>query len=264
MEIYNTNINIIASIPDLNLIFDVISDYANGKDKNYVYDRIFGQNIYGIRTSKSRVRFLRGINDAFLGFRSEKHKTVFYSLFSHSELLQIKKMALLYQFAINNRLFFDLSINVFLKLYYAGRLTVDKSEFISYLYHLRENNLDIQKWSDSTIDKVASKYLTFLKKMDFLKGSKRKEVKHITLDDSIIVYVIYLIKSLGETGSDILKSPYISLLMLTQESLIDRLKKISLFDYFTISTVGYDLRIDLKYPYKEIVDVIAQKYQSKV
>ena len=261
---YNTSVNVIASIPDFNLIIDVIGDYAHGKSKDYVYDRIFNQNIYGIRTGKSRSRFLSAINDVFLKFKSDNHKIIFYSLFKHSELQQIKKMSLYFQFSINNKLFFDLSTNVFVKLYQAGRFNIDKSEFISYIHDLKVNNQEIQKWSDSTIDIIGSKYLTFMKKIDFLKGRTKKEFNRITIDDSTIVYFIYLIKALGESSSDILKSPYIPLLMSSQQNLINRIKKISMVDYFVTSTLGYDLKIDLKYNYEEIVDVIAQRYESQV
>ena len=261
---YNTDINIIASIPDFNLITDVIGDYAQGKSEDYVYDKIFTQNIYGIRTGKSRDRFLRAIKGVFLEFKTEDHKVVFYSLFKTPGFLQVKKMSLFYQFAINNDLFFDISSNVYLKLYQAGRLTADKAEFVSYLYALRENNTEIGKWSDSTIETIASKYLTFLKKTGFLKGRAKKEFCNITPDDFTIVYVIYLIKSLGSSGSDILNNPFMPFLMLSRTNLTDRIKKISLVDYFTVSTLGYDLKIDLKYKYEEVVDVIAEKYQSEI
>jgi hypothetical protein len=48
---YDTCINIIVSISDFNLIIDVISYYANGKSKDSVFEKIFDQNIYGIRTN---------------------------------------------------------------------------------------------------------------------------------------------------------------------------------------------------------------------
>ena len=261
---YNTDINIIASIPDFNLITDVIGDYAQGKSEDYVYDKIFTQNIYGIRTGKSRDRFLRAVKGVFLEFKTEDHKIVFYSLFKNPGFLQVKKMSLFYQFAINNDLFFDISSNVYLKLYQAGRLTADKAEFVSYLYALRDEGSEIQNWADTTIEKVASKYLTLLKKIDFLRGRAKKEFCNITLDDYTVVYVIYLIKSLGDSGSNMLNNPYIPLLMLNKNNLSDRLKKISLVDYFTVSTLGYDLKVDLKYKHEEIVDVIAEKYQSEV
>lgn len=262
MVMYSTNINIIGSIPDIEMIIDTISNYAHGKNKEYSADNLSVQNIFDIRTHKSRVRFQKAINGVFLQFKSSDHQTVIYRLFSHTNLSPLKKKALFFQFAINDKLFYELYKNVFLKLYFSGRLTVDKSEFTSYLYDLRDKNTEIENWSDSTIKIVASKYLTLLKKLDLVKGTVKKEFKHIIPEDETIVYMIYLIHSLGDNNFDILKNPHISFLMLSQQNLIERLKKIALSDFFNISTLGYDLEINLKYSYEEIVDVIAERYQS--
>lgn len=208
---YTTNINIIASIPDFNLITDIITDYANGKDKGYVYNKIFTQNLFGIRTGKSRSRFLDGVSAVFLKFRSDEHKTLFYNLFRYTELSRIQKTAIYFQFAINDQLFYELTTGVFLKLYHAGRLVAAKSEFIAYLYNLREKNDEIQRWSNSTMETIASKYLTLLKKMNFLKGSFKKEFWDIAFDDLTIVFILYMLKTLEQNNSDILKNSYIPL-----------------------------------------------------
>lgn len=260
MRMYSTNINIIGSIPDIDMIINTISNYANGKNKEHLIDNLFNQNIYDIRTHKSLARFLKAINGVFLQFKSSDHQTVVYRLFRHPNLIPLKKVALFFQFAINDKLFYELSNKVFLKLYFSGRLTIDKSEFTSYLYDLRDKSTDIVNWSDSTIKIVASKYLTLLKKVDLVKGTLKKEFKHIVPEDETIVYVIYLVHSLGDKNFDILKNPYIPFLMLSQQNLMERLKKIALSDFFNISTLGYDLKIDLKYAYEEIIDVIAKRY----
>ena len=131
---YNTSINVISSIPDLNLIIDVITDVANGKSIDDVFDKIYSQNVYGIRTGGSRIRFINGIRAGLLKHQSENHKIIFHSLFRHSEFRRTKRFALYFQLGINDRLFYDLTVDVFLKLFHAGRLTLNKSEFISYLY----------------------------------------------------------------------------------------------------------------------------------
>jgi len=257
---YSTNINVIGSIPDIDMIINNISNYAHGEKGENIKDNFFNQNIYNIRTHKSRSRFLRAINGVFLQFRSRDHQTVVYSLFRHPNLSSLKHTALFFQFAINDKLFYELSKNVFLGLYFAGRLSVDKSEFTSYIYDLRDKSTDIENWSDSTIKIVASKYLTLLKKLDLVKGRLKKEFRHIIPEDETIVYVIYLVHSLGDENCDILKNPYIPFLMLSQQNLIERIKKIALSDFFNISTLGYDLKINLKYAYEEIIDVIAKRY----
>jgi len=262
--VYTSDINVIASIPDFNLINDVISAFANHKGEDYINDEIFKQNIYGIRTLKSRERFLSAIKKVFIKFKTEEQQKVFYALFSQNNFINLKKIALYFQFAFNDQLFYELSSKVYMKLYTAGRLTASKDEFTAYLYNLKDKKPDIQNWSNSTIDIIASKYLTLLKKLGFLKGRFRKEFCTLDLDDLTIVYLTYLLKSLGNINPDIMKNPYLDIFPYSRDNLYRRIKKISLVDYFTIYTLGYDLKVNLKYSYEEIVNVIIQNYRSKV
>ena len=262
--VYTSDINVIASIPDFNLINDVISAFAHGKGEAYINEEIFKQNIYGIRTLKSRERFLSAIKKVFIKFKTEEHQKVFYALFTQNNFVNLKRVALYFQFAFNDQLFYEINTKVYMKLYKAGRLTVPKDEFIAYLYDLRDNKLDIQNWSNSTLDIIASKYLTLLKKLGFLKGRFRKEFCTIDLDDPTIIYMVYLLKSLGNINPDIMKNSYLDILPYSQDNLYKRIKKISLVDYFKIYTLGYDLKVNLKYSYEEIVNVIIQNYRSKV
>jgi hypothetical protein len=262
--VYTSDINVIASIPDFNLISDVISAFAHGKGEDYINEEIFKQNIYGIRTLRSRERFLSAIKKVFIKFKTEEHQKVFYALFTQNNFVNLKRVALYFQFAFNDQLFYELNTKVYMKLYKAGRLTVPKDEFIAYLYDLRDSQSDIQKWSNSTLDIITSKYLTLLKKLGFLKGRSRKEFCTIDLDDPTIIYMVYLLKSLGNINPDIMKNPYLDILPYSQDNLYKRIKKISLTDYFKIYTLGYDLKVNLKYSYEEIVNVIIQNYRSKV
>ena len=238
------------------MIIEVLSDYAKGATKKHVYEKIVTQNAYGIRTVKSRERFLRGISATYLKFKNDNHRNLFNKIFTKTGIFDIKRFVIFLQFAINNQLFYELTTKVFVKLYLDGRLTINKTEIVSFLYDLRDKETSVKTWSDSTINTVAYKYLTLLKKIGFLKGSVKKEFCHIVLTDDIIILLVYIIKSIDEMSPNFLENPYCSLLLLTRESIIDRLKKIALKDYFNITTLGFDLKIELKYSFEDIVDVV--------
>lgn len=253
---YNTSINAIAGIPDDQIIMDVLKNFAEGRSKDEVFDLMYHQNIYGIRTAKSRERFFYGIVSVFVQFRSEAHQTLIYRLFQASGLTPLKKMTLFVQFAINNDLFYDLSRNVLVKRYLAGRPTLDRVEVSAYLHYLKEQHEEMQQWSASTLETLASKYLTFLKKIDCLKGRAKKEFIRSTLDDAALIYMIYLLKSLAEPEPDLLKHPYTPLLLMTDDTLIQRVKSLSLEGFWRVTTLGYDLNVDLNYSCEEIIGVI--------
>jgi len=255
---FTSDINIVASIPDFNMVSEVLYLFSQGKDKEYINQEIFEKNIYGIRTLRSRKRFLAAIYVNFMKFQNEDHKKVFYALFSQKSLLNLKKIALFLQFAINNQLFFKLTEEVTIRLYKEGRLAIPKEEFISYLYDLREKSEDLQSWSNATINIIASKYLTLLKKLDFLKGRIKKEFCSVDIDNQSLVYIVYLLKSLNYNNPDIMKNPVINILPITKENLFLRIKKLSLSGYFKIYTLGEDLKVELNHSYEDIVNVIIQ------
>jgi len=160
------------------------------------------------------------------------------------------------QMAINNRLFFLLTKDILIDLLFKGRLNIDKELFVAYISDLRKNNPETVKWTDETIHTTASKYLTLMKKFHFLKGSQKKEFNNFFPSDEMIIMAVYLIKSLQLKYSTFINNPYSQLMMMSEDALIARLRIISMQEYFTISAIGKDLKIELKYDYKEIGDVI--------
>ena len=257
---YNTQTNVISSLPDFNIILKVIADYSQGKPLEEIKDNLITGNIYGIRTKSSRVRFYTAINSTFLHFKSTEHekfiKSVFSNDFSKNSLSFIGYL----QMGINNELFYLLTTNVLLDLLLQGRLTVDKYVFISYITNLRNNNSEKINWSDETIGTIAYKYLTLMKKFGFLKGTQKKEFCSFTPTDEMIILAVYLITSLNPEKESFLKNPYSSLLFMTNEGIMERLRRVSLQKYISISTTGQDMKVELKYDYKDIAGEIRKNY----
>lgn len=253
---YNTQTNVIASIPDFNIVLKVLADYSNGLTIDQIKDRTVVGDVYGIRTKSSRVRFYTGIKSTFLQFRNQNHEKIITSIFS-SDLSKNTQTYIAYiQMAVNNELFFLLTSDVLIELLLNGRLTVDKQVFISYLIDLRKTNSAKIKWTNETIATIAYKYLTLMKKLGFLKGYKKKEFKFFVPTDEMIVLTIYLIESLNLEYSAFLKNPYSSLLMMSKDGIMERMRRLSIQNYLTISTVGHDMQIELKYDHKDIVNEI--------
>ena len=253
---YNTSVNIIASIPNINIIINVLEDYSKGKTLTDIKQFLVDENIYGIRTLGSRKRFYAGIETTFIQFKNEDHKNIISTIFSNEFSLETKNFMTYMQMAINNRLFFLLTKDILIDLLFKGRLNIDKELFVAYISDLRKNNPETVKWTDETIHTTASKYLTLMKKFHFLKGSQKKEFNNFFPSDEMIIMAVYLIKSLQLKYSTFINNPYSQLMMMSEDALIARLRIISMQEYFTISAIGKDLKIELKYDYKEIGDVI--------
>ena len=253
----NTSINIIGSIPDYQFIYDVLRQLSRNASEDEIYESVINRNIYNIRTVESRIRFLRGVKSAFWHFENNDHETLIRSLYKVNGLEKTKQLSLFWMLAINNSLFQTITINVFIKAYRSGRVKIHNDEIVAYLNHFRETNDIVKEWSDSTIDKVSSKYLTFLKKIDFVKGRRKKEFNYIQVDDTSIIFFLYLIKALVPDQNNILKNRYIDFMFIEKNNLSVVLKRAKFTDYFDIQATGNSLIIDLKYNFGELVNVIS-------
>ncbi len=255
----NSDINIIGGIPDYNIIYEVLHLLAQNVPLGAIHESIVSNNKFGIRTEKARGRFLDVIRSAFWQFNNKEHEILIGSLYKSAGFEKTKRYALFWMLVINNTLFENITKQVFVKAYFSGRVQIKNDEIVAYLRHERETNPVIQKWADTTIETIASKYLTFLKKIDFLKGRQKKEFKYIQVDHNSLIYFLYLIKAVKPNQPDIFKSRYIDFLIIEITSLINTLKKATFAEFFDLQTTGADLKIDLKFDYGEIIDAISSR-----
>jgi len=253
---YNTQTNIISSIPDFNIILRVLSDYSRGTTLDKIMDNMIVGNLYGIRTKSSRKRYYFGINSTFLQFNNRDHRNFITTVFSNDFPNITQRFIAYIQMAVNNELFYLLTKDVLAELLFNGRLTVDKQIFVAYINDLKRINIDKIEWTDETVITVASKYLTLMKKLGFLKGTQKKEFCSFTPTDEMIILAVYLITSLNPEKASFLKNPYSSLLLMTSEGIMERLRRVSLQKYISISTTGNDMKVELKYDYKDIAGEI--------
>ena len=117
MNTYNSDINIIGGIPDYQLIFKAIELYTAGKDA--MEDAIIKRNEFDFKTENARKRFLAAVTSTFLNFQREGDKVVVTTPFTYSMSLETKQLILFWQFCLTNRLFFEISRDVFIKNYFS-------------------------------------------------------------------------------------------------------------------------------------------------
>jgi len=128
---YNTDINIIGSIPDYELIYKAIELFSTKNDE--LENLIVVDNQFDFRTEKSRKRFLSAVYSAFLNFNSSNHKELLIQLFNTNLSLQSKQMILFWQFSFTNKLFYEITKNVFIKSYFSGRVSLPKDDVVAFI-----------------------------------------------------------------------------------------------------------------------------------
>ncbi len=252
---YNSDINVIGGIPDYQLIFKAIELYTSGKDA--MNDALIKRNEFGFKTESARGRFMRAITSAFLNFQNREHEALITSLFMHSMSLETKQLILFWQFSLSNRLFFEISRDVFVKNYFSGRVSFPKEDIVAYMKDLIANTPELKdKFAEKTISTIASKYLTVLKKLDLVEGRQKKTFKHIQVSNDALVIFLHLLKAIDPSGSDMLKNKYLSLSMVPLDSFAERVKQLAKKDLINMSFNGVALKIETIHTGKGIGSVL--------
>lgn len=248
---YNTDINIIGSIPDYELIYKAIELFSRNNDD--LENLIIKDNQFDFRTEKSRKRFLAAVYSAFLDFKSDDHKELLINFFKTNLSMTSKQMILFWQFLATNQLFHEITRDVFFKAYFSGRISLPKDDVVAYIKELVSQNDDLKgSWSQITIETIASKYLTILKKLDLLEGTNKKSFKHIQLSNEELLIFIYLIKIFEPENPNILNSKFLGFSFISKDSFLNRVKQLARKDLFEMSFNGEQLKIEINKPYQGI------------
>jgi len=252
---YDTSINVIGGLKDCSVIYKAIESYFNENDS--VHDLIGKRNEFNLRTDRSRTRIESAIRSSFLSFKNKKHQELFKELFSEKYSISEKELFLFWQFSLSNRLFREISTNVFLKTYFSGRIGLSKDDIIAYLKDFLSRNKKLKlDWSENTIETIATKYLNFMIKLNLLEGTRIKTFRHVRMSAESLVIFLYIAKLQNPKRKNILKNEILSLSFIPAEDIPERLKKLSMKDYFKFDYNGVSLNIELIHNFKGICDVL--------
>jgi hypothetical protein len=252
---YDTSINIIGGLKDVGVIYKAIGAYFNDGDS--LEDLILERNELNLRTERSRVRVKNAIKVGFLSFKNQDHIDLVESTFQEKNLIPERELILFWQYALSNRLFRDISNNVFIRVYLSGRTNISKEDIIAYLKEFVSQNKNLNlDWSENTIHTLSTKYLNLLTKFNFLEGARIKSFRHTRPSDESLVLFLYFARLYAPENRNIYRNEMLPLSFVTSEDLLNRLKKLSIKGFFNMSFNGVDLNIELTQSYKGICDVL--------
>lgn len=243
---YNSDINILGSLPDWNLIPIFLN-----QDINTIRSNVGLQSVTAIKTDKSIRRFEKAIKETLIKFNNENVSKLIIEFLNKEQISNDSLILLFWNASFNNKLLFYLNENVFFPAVYSGRITIKKDEVIACLKELKETDKDLKGWSEITIATTASKYLTLLKKFGVMQGSLNKTITHPYLNDKMFVLFIYWLMAI-ENLPNILNSQWLQYCFLENQVFLDRLMQKKYTKFFNITYSVDKLKIETIYPYQEI------------
>lgn len=255
LGVYDTAINVIGGLRDCSVIFKAIDSHFSQSDslKKLVNQR----NEFNLRTEKSRSRIELAVRKTFLQFANQDHQDLIYGAFQDDVPLQDKALLLVWQLALNNRLFREITVNVFVKTYYSGRASISKDDITGYLKEFLSQNSALQiSWSQNTINTLSTKYLNLMSKLNFLSSGRIKSFRHIRPSSETQVLFLYFAKLFAPAMGNILTNELLPLSFIPSEDIKERLKKLSIKGLFDMNYNGVALNIQLTHSYKGICDAL--------
>jgi hypothetical protein len=153
-------------------------------------------------------------------------------------------------------LFADITEHLVYKKYQENRKLIESAEILDFLNEFGEGT-KITDWSESTQKIIATKYITFMKRLGLFKKEKRyKSVISFSYPDKkIITYLVYQLKLTDLSDNEIFTSAMFKALMLTENQKVELLKKGSLSGYYDFNFSGSkNASFELHYSREEIID----------
>lgn len=252
---YDTSINVIGGIQDISIIYKAIETYL--REIGTLKDLVRERNGLTLRTERSRTRVRNAIKASFLVFKNDDHKVFVQNIFTRKDVLANKERLLFWQYALSNRLFREISTQVFCKAYFSGRAGLSKEDIVAYLKEFLNQNKQLNLgWSESTVSTLSTKYLNLMTKLNLLEGARIKSFKYVRPSSDDTVLFLYFASLLEPGNKNILKNEMLPLSFIPIEDIQDRLKKLSLKGFINMTYNGVELNIELTHSAKEICDVL--------
>lgn len=252
---YNTSLKDIAGLKEYSLVFSILNSYFDSPESSE--KKVTVDNEFDIRTSKTRSKVNWAIKKSLLQFINNSHEDLISKVFREDVPHQDKQFAFLWHFCLTNRLFRELTTEVFSKVYFSGRAQISQDDIIAFLKEQSaDENNDFPRWSEDTLYRVATKFLSLMTKFDFVTTGRLKSFKHIRPSPAATVLFLYFAKLHETETTNILVNDLLPASFTVKEDIHNRLKKLSLKGYFDMTFNGETLNIQLKHSYKDICDAL--------
>jgi hypothetical protein len=248
----NSDINILGSLPDWNLIKVFLSE-----DMNSIREKGGIQSYTSIKTDKSVIRFERVIKSTLIQSNKNELEFIIRQAIKANTTGAETLLLLFWNASANNELLFYLNDRVLYPALYSGRVSLKKEEIEACIVELKGTEKELKNWSSDTIKTTARKYLTLLKKFGLMKGSANKTFVHLYLSDTMFVLFAYWIAAISEK-TNFLDSPWIMYSFSEKQAFLDRVLQKKYTKYFNVVYTGDKLSIEPLIPYESIYEHITK------
>jgi hypothetical protein len=248
----NTDINILGGLPDWSLVKAFLYE-----DMNSIQEKGGIHTYTSIKTDKSVKRFEKAIKATLIDCKKSNLEFIIRQAINSDATNSDTLLLLFWNASSNNELLFHINEKVFFPAFYSGRVSVKNDEIEACIKDLKQTEIELTKWTESTIITTASKYLTLLKKFGLMEGSINKTIVHPHLNDAMFVLYAYWIAAISDKPN-LLNSNWLAYCFSEKQVFLDRLLQKKFSKYFNVVYIGDRLSIEPLIPYESIYEHITK------
>ncbi|MEF8847440.1 MAG: BrxA family protein [Candidatus Paceibacterota bacterium] len=233
---YDTLPSAVGSHLKLDEVFEVLELYRKHGPET-VKERVLRDNIFDYNTTNARNRVLTSVRRSFLSFNSKVRKRSFLETISALDE-KAKREVLFYRLCRRSYTSYRITLKVFVPAYNDGIEFLKKEKVIEFLKRKKETTKSVEKWTESTINTVGSKYLTTMKKFGYLSGRQKKKINYFSPELESVTYAIYELLDRDKTPKKIINSDRLKLFMLQKRDILNYLERIGSTGYIKFGRAG--------------------------
>lgn len=248
----NSDINILVGLSDFRLAGFLLQKSLRTKP-----EETSDQVTSGIKTQKSFQRFEKAIQTTLIYFCNSSVETLIRSVLLSDRNAQEVSRVLFWNASFNNELLDYMNRNVYFPALYSGRAAIKSDESLACLQELKLTEPGLQKWSDATIRTTARKYLTLLKKFDFMEGGLKKTLSNPAINDRMLILYVYWLLAI-ETNTNMLESRWLLYSFMEKELFVQLVMQKKFMKFWNVTYSVDKLRLEPTLKYEELYDELAK------
>lgn len=246
----NSDINVLGGLSD----FGLISVFLKEKTRSIISNEAH-QAYTNIKTVRSIKRFERAINSTLIKFANPNVEVLIRKVYENEGVSGDLLHMLFWNASVNNELLDYLNQNVYFPALFSGRITIKKDEVLACLKELKHTEASMQKWTDSTMNTVARKYLYLIRNFNLMEGSRNKTISNHNISDKVLILFIYWITQ-AEPKTNLLDSSWLQYCLMEKEIFIQRIMQKKFMKYYDLNYSGDNLKIETSCSYEEIYNAL--------
>lgn len=254
MSYYDTLPSTVGGYLKLQEVYEVL-DLFRQYDHDEVRERIVRDNVLAYNTSDARTRVFSAVKRSFLEFQTKWRRKVFLdSINAVSE--DAKREILLYRLCRRSFTTYQLTLKVLFPSYKNGMEYLEKNKILDFLDEKKKTTMSVGEWTESTLNKIATKYLTTMKKFNYLQGSQKKRINYFSPELESFTYALYDLLDRGKPPNKIINSDRFKLFMLQKDDVMNYLERAGNVGYIKFGQAGDVYEIHPNHYIKELPDVL--------